>query len=115
MDKETFVKIAEGFIKGNKYDIDTYNAILRVAKKHKVDTDFIGVTSGFSPLSNAVLEAIAIFDPDDWFQYFVYDCDGSFDKFNSKVENPNGTHPDIASLEDLYDFITKPYNDFIEG
>ena len=112
MDKTTFTILAQGYIDTNSYDTDTYNAIMRVAKKYDVDRDFLGVTSGYGPAQHAIAKAISAIDPDEWLQYFVYDCDADFTKFNDRVENPDGTHPNLKNLEDLYDFIVKPF-DFV--
>lgn len=72
---------------------------IRVAEKHGVDTDFIGTDYFSGPMTSAVEGLLG-----EDFCYWYYDCNESFSKFNNGVTLPDGSHPDVHTLEDLYDF-----------
>lgn len=99
MDKETFVKLANGYIRQESYEDEFRDLVYSTADKHGQEKDFLGLPLGTSRIMNPVLDILG-----DDFAYFHYDCKGSFEKFNDNIKLADGSHPDVHSLEDLYDF-----------
>lgn len=99
MTKEQWVRLAEAYMAENGYWEDLLDAKKRLAKKHGIDQDFIGLDSGYGPLLDTVASILG-----DDFCYFYYDCSASYSKFNKGVTLQDGSHPDVYSLEDLYYF-----------
>ena len=104
MDKETFVKLAQGYIRQESYEDEFRDLIYSLAGKHGQEKDFLGLPLGTSKIMNPVLDILG-----DDFAYFHYDCKDSFEKFNDNnyVNNTklaDDSHPNVHSLEDLYDF-----------
>ena len=97
-----FVKLAEAFIAQVEYEEEVSKMILKTAKKHGKQTDFLGLTYDSSGLLDALSDVLG-YD----FCYYYYDCSKSFEQFNKKITMTDGSHPDIHSLEDLYDFAVK--------
>lgn len=97
--KETFVKLAEGYIRQDKYEDEFRDMVNDLAEKHKQDIDFLGLPFGTNAIMSPVLDALG-----DDFSYFHYDCGDDFNKFNKNITLKNGSHPKVHSLEDLYDF-----------
>ena len=99
MNKETFVKLAEGYIRQENYEDEFRDLVYSTADKHGQEKDFLGLPLGTSRIMNPVLDILG-----DDFSYFHYDCRGSFEKFNNNIKLADGSHPNVHSLEDLYDF-----------
>ena len=103
LDKQEFIKLAEAYLKDDEYLTKLDSATFELAKKYDIEQDFLGLTfSQGSNLFRAVYELLS--DSDDWFGYWLCECEKDFDKFNRNVTLKDGTHPNIHSLEDLYDF-----------
>lgn len=100
--KTQFVKLAEAFMAQVDYEEEVRKMILETAKKHRRDADFLGLTCDSSWLLDALLDVLG-----DDFCYYYYDCSKSFEQFNKKITMVDGSHPDVHSLEDLYDFAVK--------
>lgn len=98
MDKKTFVKLAQFYIRTHAYLDEVESHYVRVAKKYKYDTDFIG-----SPYSHSMLEDILELLGNN-FSYFYFDCKCKFKNFNKNIEHEDGSHPNVKSLEQLYDY-----------
>lgn len=99
MDETTFVELAKGYIKQEKYEESLYKAITKTAEEHGQEKDFLGLCIGTNSIMNPVLVALG-----NDFSYYHYDCDDDFDRFNKGTVLADGTHPDVHSLEDLYKF-----------
>lgn len=99
MNKETFIALAKAYMRQERYEDEYFKALKDIAKKHKQEIDFLGLPMGSSLIMRPVADALG-----DDFSYFWYDCRGSFEKFNKGVVLADGSHPNVKSLEDLYDF-----------
>lgn len=99
MDKETFVTLAKAYMRQERYEDDYFKALKDIAKKHKQAIDFLGLPMGSDLIMRPVLSVLG-----DDFAYYCYNCKGSFKEFNKWVERADGSHPNIKSLEELYDF-----------
>ena len=99
MNKETFVKLAEGYIKQEKYEDEFRDTIKALAGKHKQEVDFLGLPLGTNAIMSPVLDALG-----DDFSYFHYDCKDDFNKFNKNIVFKDGSHPNVRSLSGLYKF-----------
>ena len=100
--KKQFVKLAEAFMSQVEYEEEVSQMISKMAKKHKRDSVFLGLTCDSSWLLDALLDVLG-----EDFCYYYYDCRKSFGKFNKNITLADGSHPNIHSLEDLYDFVVK--------
>ena len=100
--KEQFVVLAEAYIRQERYEDEVQDRTKDIAKKHGQGTEFLGVSVGTDIIMGAVLDLLG-----DDFSYYFYECDGDFAKFNDGVCSMEGKHPNVQSLEDLYDFTMK--------
>lgn len=99
MNKENFVKLAKGYIRQEKYEDEFRDLVLSTAGKYDQEKDFLGLPLGTGAIMNPVLDILG-----DDFSYFHYDCGDDFEKFSNNIKLADGSHPDVHSLEDLYDF-----------
>lgn len=99
MNKEIFVKLAEGYIRQEHYEDEFRDMVNDLAGKHKQDIDFLGLPFGTNAIMSPVLDVLG-----DDFSYFHYDCKDNFEKFNDNIKLADDSHPNVHSLEDLYDF-----------
>lgn len=104
--KEQYVHLAEAYIQQEKYEDELRNTIKLTAKKYGQRGDFLGLCSGDGIIMEAVLDLLG-----DDFSYYFYECDGDFAKFNDGVCSMEGKHPNVHSLEDLYDFTMEEENE----
>lgn len=102
MTKAEWAKLAQAYADESGYWDELYSAKRELAKKHHIETDFIGNDYFFGPLASVALEMLG-----DEFSYWFYDCERDFDALNSKITHPDGSHPDVHSLEDLYEYSRK--------
>lgn len=101
--KEIFLFLAKAYMKDVKYRDALYSQVREIAKEHDEDIDFLGLPYEGNNISNAIVTVLDGKYED--FSYFVFDCDGDFEKYNQGVTLKDETHPNVHSLEDLYDFI----------
>lgn len=99
MNKENFVKLAKGYIRQEKYEDEFRDLVYSTADKYGQDKDFLGLPLGTNKIMSPVLDILG-----DDFSYFHYDCGDDFEKFNNNIKLADGGHPNVHSLEDLYDF-----------
>lgn len=99
IDEATFVKLAKGYIKQERYEESLRDAIMKTAGEHGQEKDFLGLCMGADLIMNSVLDVLG-----DDFSYYHYECHDDVDRFNSDTTLADGTHPNIRSLEDLYKF-----------
>lgn len=99
MTKTEWVKLAGAYISEAGYWHDLYEFKHKNAEKYGLGTDFIGTDYFDGPIT-LVIEKLLGED----FSYWHYDCEKSFDEFNKRITLPDGSHPAVHSLEDLYDF-----------
>lgn len=99
MNKDIFVKLAEGYIRQESYEDEFRDLIYSTAGKYDQDKDFLGLPLGTNKIMNPVLDILG-----DDFSYFHYDCRNDFERFNNNIKLADGGHPNVHSLEDLYDF-----------
>lgn len=100
--KEDWVNLAKAVETQYLYERDLDEAMKKIALDHGVATDFLGL-----PFSSDVLfEAVSKVLGEEW-SYWFYECDRLFTVYNSNITYADGTHPNVCSLEDLYDKIAK--------
>ena len=108
MDYKLFEILATGYMKQERYHRELYDQVVKVAKKHKVQTDFIGLPDEDDLALNAIADAIRTFDTNETFEYFYYDCKADYDKFNQAISwesNGKTYRPDCYDLETLWEYI----------
>lgn len=99
MTKDEWVKLAEASAREHGWFRELYEAKISIARKHGGETDFIGNDFFCGPLRDVTDKILG-----EDFCYWLYECDGSFAVFNTSVYLDGNKHPNITSLEDLYDF-----------
>lgn len=99
MNKETFVKLAEGYLAQEKYEEELQDVIRSSAVSHGQEIDFLGLPVGTNLIMSPVIDVLG-----EDFSYFCYDCNRDFNKFNKGITLKDGTHPNIRSLSGLYKF-----------
>ena len=97
MDKETFVTLGTAVADEVIYRDKMHNAVLDTARANNRSTDFIGVSYDSELLLDTILELLG-----EDYLFWLFDCEQDWDKFCSRTEI-NGKHPDIHSLEELYE------------
>ncbi len=97
--KEVFVLLAEAYKKDMDYLNDLDNTIRNKANEYDIETDFLGLPYFGGHLGHEVLDLLG-----DDFSYWYYECECDFEKFNKNIEFPDGSHPKVYSLGDLFDF-----------
>ena len=101
-DKEVFVALAKAYINDVTYLDELYDTTCNTAQKYNIETDFLGFTYFSGKMGETILDLLG-----DDFSYWYYECDQSFEKFNDNIEYSDGTHPEVYSLSDLFDFSTE--------
>lgn len=99
MTKLEWIKLADAFIKEAGYWSELYETKIKLAKKHHIASDFIGNDYFSGPLTSTIEDLLG-----EDFCYWLYDCGQSYKLFNEKTINKDGTHPDVQSLGELYDY-----------
>lgn len=99
MTKKDWLKLAYAYIYEAGYWHELYKTKLRIAEEHSIDTDFIGNDYFSGPMTSAVEGLLG-----EDFCYWCYDCNKNFDEFNKKTTLKDGSHPNVRSLEELYEF-----------
>lgn len=106
MRKTDWLKLADAYIAEAGYWHDLYELKIKTAKKHGIGTDFVGNDYFDGPLTTATEDLLG-----DDFCYWCYDCDQSFDAFNKGITLADGTHPNVHSLKELYEFAQEVKNE----
>lgn len=99
MTKTDWLKIADAYIAEAGYWHELYELKIKTAKKHGLGTDFVGNDYFDGPLTTAIENLLG-----EDFCYWYYDCGQSFEVFNKRVTFSDGSHPNVHSLEELYEF-----------
>lgn len=100
--KEQFVKWFEGFMEKREIENAVYDTLYEVAG---IDmNNFISNISYEALAIDALKMALGI--KEDTIEFFLYECDAKFEKFNDAVFTPTGK-PNLSSFADLYDYIIK--------
>lgn len=99
MRKTDWLKLADAYIAEYGYWHELYKTKIRIAEAHGIDTDFIGNDYFGGPMLSAVEGLLG-----EDFCYWCYDCGKDFDEFNKKITLQDGAHPNVHSLEELYEF-----------
>ena len=99
MTKKDWLKLAYAYISEAGYWYELYKTKFRIAEEHSIDTDFIGNDYFSGPMTSAVEDILG-----EDFCYWHYDCGKDFDEFNKKTTLQDGSHPNVHSLEELYEF-----------
>lgn len=99
MRKTDWLKLADAYIDEAGYWHELYKTKIKIAEEHSIDTDFIGTDYFSGPMLSAVEDLLG-----EDFCYWCYDCDKSFEAFNKRVTFADGSHPNVHSLEELYEF-----------
>jgi len=99
MTKSEWLKLTKAYIAEAGYWYELHKTKIRIAKAHSIDTEFIGTDYFSGPMSSAVEGLLG-----EDFCYWYYDCDQSFEEFNKRVTFADGSHPNVHSLEELYEF-----------
>lgn len=100
--KEQFVKLADAYMRQDKYESELESAIFKVARDNEHPVDFLGLPYQSHLVSKAVLDVLG-----DDFGYYYFYCGGSFKQFNKNIQFKDTSHPDVKNLDDLYDFAVK--------
>lgn len=100
MKKEKWVEIADAYAKEARYWQELYDKKIELADKYFISRDFLGNDYFDGPLVRAVEKMLG-----EDYSYWLFDCGTDFEKFNENVSLEDGSHPDVHSLEGLYDFI----------
>lgn len=98
MTKKDWLKLAYAYMDEAGYWHELYKTKIRLAEEHDIDTDFIGNDYFSGPMTSAVEDLLG-----EDFCYWCYDCSKNFDEFNKKTTLQDGSHPNVHSLEDLYE------------
>ena len=96
--KEDFIPLAEALVEFKSYFDELDNSRRELAKKHNIETDFIGNDYFGGRLESAVLDLLG-----SDFEYWFYDCEKDFETFNKAVTLKDGKKPNVRNLSDLYD------------
>lgn len=99
IDEKTFVTLAEAYIKDYGYLNELDNTTRALADKYNVEKDFLGIPYFGGNLFSVVSDLLG-----DDFSYWHYDCEQNFEEFNKRITFPDGTHPTVHSLNDLWAF-----------
>ena len=99
MNKENWIKLAKGYIAQEAYEDEFRDKIGALARKHDQEQDFLGLPFGTNAIMSPVLDALG-----EDFSYFHYECADDFDRFNKNTTLADDTHPNVHSLEDLFEF-----------
>lgn len=102
LDKETYIKLAEAYCKQEAYECKVRESVKNIADEHDVYTGFIGFTISTQLIMSTILKLLG-----DEFDFFFYECDRSFDKYNSSITHKDGSHPDVKDFGDLWEFESK--------
>lgn len=102
MTKVEWLKLAKAYITESGYWHELYELKIKTAEKHGLGIDFVGNDYFDGPLTAAIEDLLG-----DDFCYWCYDCDQSFEAFNKRVTLADGSHPNVQSLEELYEFAQK--------
>lgn len=98
MNKESWLILAEAFIADQDAWNEMTEALHKIAHKARTDFDFRDLPYNAEQLVGGVASVLG-----EEFSYWYYDCKKSFSKYNKWVTLQDGTHPNIHSLEELYD------------
>lgn len=96
--KEDWVTLTHLIIKEQKYRRELEDSIKKTAEKFAHPLDFLGL-----PYDASVMESVIVSLLGDDGEYLIWECDGNLETFNKRVTNPDGSHPNIKSLEEYYD------------
>lgn len=99
MTKTEWLKLAKAYIAESGYWHELYELKIKTAEKHGIGTDFVGNDYFDGPLTTAIEDLLG-----DDFCYWYYDCDQSFEAFNKRTTFADGSHPNVKSLEEIYDY-----------
>ncbi len=99
MTKKDWLKLAYAYMDEAGYWHELYKTKIRLAEEHGIDTDFIGNDYFSGPMTSAVEDLLG-----EDFCYWHYDCSKNFDEFNKKTTLKDDSHPNVHSLEELYEF-----------
>lgn len=98
MTKKDWLRLAYAYMDEAGYWHELYKTKTRLAEEHGIDTDFIGNDYFSGPMTSAVEGLLG-----EDFCYWHYDCNKNFDEFNKKTTLKDGSHPNVHSLEELYE------------
>ena len=99
MTKAEWLKLAKAYITESGYWHELYELKIKTAEKHGLGTDFVGNDYFDGPLTTVIEDLLG-----EDFCYWCYDCNKNFDEFNKKTTLQDGSHPNVHSLEELYEF-----------
>ena len=99
MNKESWLILAKAFISDQDCWKEMTEVLAKIASKAKTDFDFRDLPYNAEQLVGGVTSVLG-----EEFSYWYYDCEKNFKRFNEWITMPDGTHPKVKSLEDLYEF-----------
>lgn len=105
---EVFEILATGYVNQRRYEEDVDTVIMGVNKKYSIPTDFLGTPTSSDLITSTILNAIGVFDKNDVFGYFVFECFSDFKQFNRNISWEEGGkiyHPNVRNFADLYHYI----------
>lgn len=96
--KGDWVILAKLLIEEQEYRRELEKGIEDTTKKFGRPLDSVGL-----PYDATVMESVIVSLLGDDGEYLIWECDGSLEEFNKRATNPDGTSPNIKSLEEYYD------------
>lgn len=99
MTKTEWLKLADAYVKEANYWYSLYSAKMKIAKKCGIGPDFLGTDYFDGPMTSVAEELLG-----GDFCHWCFDCNQNFKKFNEGVSLEDGSHPNVKSLGDIYDF-----------
>lgn len=99
MNKESWLILAKAFIADQDAWKEMTEALSRIARKANTDFDFRDLPYNAEQLTGGVVSVLG-----EEFSYWYYDSGKDFEKFNKGITMPDGTHPNVHNLDELYEF-----------
>lgn len=106
LDKETWLKLAEAYVKDFSYLDKLDNVKRQLAEEHGIEKDFLGLDYFGGNLFNEVSTLLG-----DDFSYWYFDCERDFKRYNKNTTYPDGSHPKVKNLADLWEETCKQENE----
>lgn len=99
LDKETYIKLAEAYCKQSEYENKLRECVNDITKKYATSLSFIGLPFNSDLIMWAVSDLLGVN-----FSYFLYGCNGDFEKFNNNITLSDGSHPNVQDFGNMWEF-----------
>lgn len=98
LSKEAFVKLAKAYSRQDKYENRLVKSLESITEKSGLYMDCIGLPISSRLIMDVVLDLLG-----SDFDYYFYDCEQDFDKFNKGTILADGTHPNVKNFGELWE------------